>query len=1044
MATPNLNLQHESPFVQINIRDESRNTVNAIGTNIFLAGFTPQGPTDEALNVSSLTEFEEIFGLPETAAERYTYNAAKQILQTSPGALLFTRTPYGSGAGIGFADNVSVLVFPMVAVSAVEISPCDYYRNIDEETCRVSFPWLYTNFVNTAICYGSQNLECSLNSNDETPGFLYIHNTPFDYNSVMTGFKFVVDADSTAENLRLFQLRPTTSGYNTTYSVVTSIALSSVFANIDEDQSHLTNDSKRLLVNFENTSFASLLTVSSGLLSGNTLSGIFVSAGDVFGTFSDSGAPVLKYFNASKDVASSYKTNITSVINAFGVTLSAGVTFTEVTTAVNNTEQDFLISFCGIPVEAGLSCATITALGLTVPEKDRYTFYPVGGDAQLNDANFYVFGSPISKTLNQSEYQLLQNEQFTWKCGAFENVEPRLDVVNNDVRAGLIIVNEAKTAQLEDFSGYYLAVNDNLNVNPSTDFDNLTGVNSYYQEICPGVSGNWIPLPEERMNFNVSATFDGTTGSIGEIVEQAAGIDFGKALYNDSLVVSLFKLVPNRLTDTINKLDQRLVEKFVGSLNSERKINDSFGGPPRSYFLENAVNNGSNYLKVLVNPYLSKNNCWNDSTGSPQKTVRMFREKTSGVFNNYDAQATLKAYSDNMYGIGSYTGHCRDALYDLCQKKDIGNLPAKLERALRNVENSLEFPIDITIDAGLSTIWATRQAVASDPCITSTSICYHFDDGYYVNTDSLSPFDGTSMASAIGDAWEVIYNIFDSFARFTRKAAGGTEHFHIQDPLRQIFVNGKDFKVVQRQKQLLLDTATNQPTEKYATFSRNIWAYLRNLTQSANSAFSQTHGNWIKDYDANTDKYCWFGPSAHKAALFARNDSAKYPWNPAFGTTNGSLPNIVDLAINPNQRERDLLSRIGVNPIVRFPEGNVVYNSLTLLKEDSALREDYIVRGLIWLAKSMQSTLRPYIGIPNTVVTRTRVSNDLRPLLEFMKNNSGVYDYKIICNELNNSRDTIDKGILNVAVYVQPVRATKFVLVDLVVTRTGVDLNTLI
>lgn len=1040
MAQANLNLQHESPFVSINIRNESRIADNATGTNIFLTGFTPQGPTDEPLNITSLGEFEEIFGLPETPAERYAYNAAKQILETSPGRLLFTRTPYGSGAGIGFSDNVNALIFPVIAVSAIEITPCEYYRNVDEERCRVEFPWLYTNFVNTSICYGSDNLTCPLNSNNEEAGYLYVHDHPFAYDSIMTGFKFVVDADSSAENLKLLQLRPTVTGFNTTYSVVTSISLSSVYANIDEDQSHLTDDAKRLLVNFENTSFAKEFTVTSGLLSGQVLSGLYVSAGDVFGTFSESGAPVLKYFNASPDVANTFKTSITTINNYS----SAGSTFTVVTTAIDATNLDYLISFCGQPVEAGLSCATITELGLTVPEKDRYDFYPIAGDAQLNDGNFYVFGAPISRSLNASEYQLFLNEQFNWKCGAFENVEPRLDILNNDVRAGLIVINEAKTAQLEDYSGYYLAVNDNLNVNPATDFDNLSAISSYYQEVCPGVSGEWVQLPEERWNFQVSATFDARAGSIGEIVEQSAGIDFGKPKYNDSLVISLFKLTPTRLTETINKLDQRLVEKFVGSLNVDKKINDSYGGPPRSAFLENAVNNGSNYLKVLVNPYLSNNNCWTDASGNPQKTVRMFRQKTSGVFDNFDAQAQLQAYSDNLFGVGSYNGHCRDALYDLCQKKDIGNLPAKLERALRNVENSLEFPIDITIDAGLSTIWATRQAVSEDDCVTSPSICYHYDDTYFVDTDSLSPFDGTSMNSAIGDAWEVIYNIFDSFARFTRKAAGGTEHFHIQDPLRQIFVNGRDFKVVQRQKQITLDPTTGQPSEKYTTFSRNIWAYLRNLTQSANSAFSQTHGNWIKDYDSNTDQYCWFGPSAHKAALFARNDSAKYPWNPAFGLTNGSLPNIVDLAINPNQRERDLLARVGVNPIVRFPEGNVVFNSLTFLKENSALREDYIVRGLIWLAKSMQTTLRYYIGIPNTVVTRTRVSNDLRPLLEFMKNNSGVYDYKIVCNELNNTRDTIDRGILNVAVYVQPVRATKFVLVDLVVTRTGVDLNTMV
>lgn len=1037
MAT-RLNISLESPGVQVNERDLSQNTINAIGTNVFFAGFTPQGPTDEPILVSSMSEWEEIFGLPTTPAERYSYNAAKQLLTTSNASVTFTRMPYGSGAGIGFSDQYSAMVFPIVGVSAVEVNPCDYFRSVDEANCRVNFPWLYTNyFVNSSVCYGTANLYCSLNSQDEDPGYLYIIDDPIQYNSIFTGFKFVVDADTDAEDLRIYQLRPTTSGLTTTYNVVTSINLSSVFVTKDENTANLSNDAKRLIVDLTSTTFASPFDVTAGILSGQTLNGIPVSAGDVFATYSESGAPVLKYFNASPDVALTYKTSITTAV------LSAGTTFSVTTTAKNATTLDTLIEFCTIPVEAGLSCQTITSLGLQVPAKDKYNFYPVNGAADLNDANFYVLGQPIVKSLNATEYNLLMEEQFTWKCGAFANVDPALDVVNNDVRAGLIVVNNIKTAQLEDFTGYYLAVNDNLNVNPSTDFDDLTGVNGYYAETCPGVSGNWVSVPSERYNFNVSSIFNGTAGSISEIVEQNAGWDFGKTLYNDSLILSLFKLRPTRLTETINKLDQILVEKFVGSLNETRKVNDEFGGPPRSMFLENTVNNQSNYLKVLVNPYLSQNNCWNDAAGVPQKTVRMFRSKTASVFNNFDAEQQLRNYSDNLYGIGKYVGHCRDELYTLCQKKDIGNLPAKLERALRNVENPEEYPIDLTIDAGLSTIWATRQAVSTDSCITNPSICYHFDDTYFVDTESLSPFDGTSMSTSIGDAWEVISNTFDSFARYTRKAAGGVPHLHIADPLRQIFVNGRDYKVVNRQKQYLIDPVTGEPTEKYATFSRNIWSYLRNLFSGINSSHSATYGNWLKDYDTHTDSYCWFGPSAHVAALLARNDNSQFPWTAPLGYSNGVLANVLDMAINPNQRERDLLSRIGVNPIVKFADGsgNLLWNTLTLQKEDSALREIYIRRGMIWLAKGIQATLRQFIGQPNTVVTRTRAKNSLKPLLEFMKDNAGLYNYEIVCDERNNTPDTIDKYQLNVAVYVQPVRTIKFILADLVVTRTGVDFN---
>jgi len=1039
MPTQNFR-KRESPYVNVDIQDRSRGVTTNTGTSIPVFGYAPQGPVEEPTSVSSYAEWREIFGIPETAAERYAAQAVKELTEDSPANVVFTRLAPGSGLGLGYSDHVNALVFPVIGVSAVEINPCDYYRNVDEANCRVNFPWLYTaHFVNSSICLGSANLNCPLASLDEDPGYLYLHDTPTQYDSILTGFKFVVDADADAEDLRIFQLRPTSSTYSTSYSIVTSINLSSIFVTKDENAANLSNDAKRLIVDLTNTVYARPYTVTAGLLSGQTISGIQLSAGDIFGTYSLAGGPVLKYFNANPGVANSYKTDLTTLSQ-----LSAGRTFSVVNSAIDASTQDLLIQFCTVPVEAGLSCQTITSLGLQVPEKDKYNFYPLTGDATLNDANFYVLGQPISKQLNASEYDLFLNDQFTWKCGTFENVEPALDVVGNDVRAGIIVINEAKSAQLEDFSGYYLAVNDNLNVNPATDFDALTGVAGYYQEVCPGVSGNWIDVPADRWNFDISSTFSATNGgSISQIIEDSAGTDFGEAKYKDSLVVNLFRLRPTQLTDTINKLESRRVETFVGSLNANRKVHDQYGGPDRSFFLEPTVNNGSNFLKVKVNPYLATNNCWNDASGLPQKTVRMYREKTAEVFGNFQAEKALAAYGDKLYGLGSYSGFCRDAVYELCQKKDIGNLPAKLERALMLMENPSDFPIDITIDAGLSTIWATRYAVQADHCITDPSVCYNYDDSYYVDTSSLSPFDGTTMTSNILNGWQTIYNIFSNFGRYTRKDAGGTEHFHIQDPIRQIFVNGKDYKVVNRQKKLTLDPATGQPTDKYSTFSRNIWAYLKNNFSGAASPFTVTDGLWVKVYDSDSDQFLWVGPSAHLAALYARNDFKKYPWTAALGYENGAYNNVIDIAINPNQRERDLLSRININPVIKTDLGGYArWNTLTLQREESALKEDYIVRGAIWLAKSIQATLRSYIGQPNNIVTRTRVTSDLRVLAKYMQDNGGLESYDIICNENNNSAESIAQGVLNCAVVVRFTRTTKFINVDIIVDREQVGIKT--
>ena len=220
MANVNIQFPFNSPAVAIRETDLSQNTVVNNGVNVPVYGFSPQGPTDEPTYISTLSEYEEIFGLPETAAEKYSYNAVKQLSQAGA-SILYNRMPYGSGAGLGYAQDYNALVFPVIGVSAVEVSPCDYYRNVDENNCRVNFPWLYdAHFVLSSVCVGTSNLNCPLNSTDEPAGALVIQDHPVPYNSVWTGFKFVVDSDTSPENLRVFQLRPTVSDYTTTYSAL--------------------------------------------------------------------------------------------------------------------------------------------------------------------------------------------------------------------------------------------------------------------------------------------------------------------------------------------------------------------------------------------------------------------------------------------------------------------------------------------------------------------------------------------------------------------------------------------------------------------------------------------------------------------------------------------------------------------------------------------------------------------------------------------------------------------------------------------------------
>ena len=124
----------QSPGVEINEVDLSLGAGSKIGTNIFVTGFAPQGPSDEIVQVSSLSEFAQIYGTPTNAAERYFYHTVAQSFN-SRANILVNRLPYGESLGSGFTNKYFATVYPAVPVNttAIDNSMTNYLSaNIDE------------------------------------------------------------------------------------------------------------------------------------------------------------------------------------------------------------------------------------------------------------------------------------------------------------------------------------------------------------------------------------------------------------------------------------------------------------------------------------------------------------------------------------------------------------------------------------------------------------------------------------------------------------------------------------------------------------------------------------------------------------------------------------------------------------------------------------------------------------------------------------------------------------------------------------------------
>jgi hypothetical protein len=106
----------QSPGVEIREIDQSIRPVVPTGTNVLITGFSDRGPTDEVIQVTSFSEFTDIYGAPTVPAELYLSNTARALFN-SPANVFVYRIPYGENRGIGFGNNYSVLAYPASAVA---------------------------------------------------------------------------------------------------------------------------------------------------------------------------------------------------------------------------------------------------------------------------------------------------------------------------------------------------------------------------------------------------------------------------------------------------------------------------------------------------------------------------------------------------------------------------------------------------------------------------------------------------------------------------------------------------------------------------------------------------------------------------------------------------------------------------------------------------------------------------------------------------------------------------------------------------------------
>ena len=216
---------------------------------------------------------------------------------------------------------------------------------------------------------------------------------------------------------------------------------------------------------------------------------------------------------------------------------------------------------------------------------------------------------------------------------------------------------------------------------------------------------------------------------------------------------------------------------------------------------------------------------------------------------------------------------------------------------------------------------------------------------------------------------------------------------------------------------------------------------INDITTQANAkntSYAATYWPWVQTIDPDSAQLIWVPASTMVGGVYAYNDNVSEPWFAPAGINRGGLGTVVRAEKKLSQGNRDTLYQNKVNPIATFPgTGVVVYGQKTLQTKASALDRVNVRRLLIQLKGYISQVAQNLVFEQNSIATRNQFLSQVNPYLESVQQRQGLYAFKVIMDDSNNTADVIDRNQMVGQIYIQPTRTAEFIYLDFNILPTG-------
>jgi hypothetical protein len=225
--------------------------------------------------------------------------------------------------------------------------------------------------------------------------------------------------------------------------------------------------------------------------------------------------------------------------------------------------------------------------------------------------------------------------------------------------------------------------------------------------------------------------------------------------------------------------------------------------------------------------------------------------------------------------------------------------------------------------------------------------------------------------------------------------------------------------------------------------SNNAITYRDSIGRS--TSYAVMDSSWKYQFDKYNNVYRWVPCNGDIAGLCVRTDYERDPWYSPAGFNRGQLKNVVKLSYNPDKADRDDLYKSGINPIVTFKgEGTVLFGDKTMQAKPSAFDRINVRRLFIVLEKAIARAAKYSLFEFNDAFTRAQFVALVEPYLRDVQGRRGIYDFRVVCDETNNTPEVIDRNEFVGDIYIKPARSINFIQLNFVAVRTGVAFDEIV